>query len=128
MGRIKKLVSLLIFLVAVYLGWTLVPIYLASYQFQDSLVTLAKFSAAGVVPRTDDQLREDVLKKAKELDVPLTPEAIKINREGPQAEISADYTVVVDLIGGKKLTLQFNPTSRDKAKAAEAAQQQKGGN
>jgi len=127
MGRIKKLVSLLVFLVAVYMGWTLVPIYLASYQFQDSLVTIAKFSATGVVPRTDDQIREDVLKKAKELDVPLSPEAIKISHEGPQAEISADYTVVVDLIGGKQLTLQFNLTSRDKARTAEAAQQ-KGGN
>jgi hypothetical protein len=127
MGRIKKLLSLLVFLVAVYMGWTVVPIYLASYQFQDSLVTIAKFADAGIVPRTDDQLREDVMKKAKELDVPLNPEAIRIIRGGPQVQISADYTVVVDLIGGKQLTLQFNPTSMDKARTAEAAQQ-KGGN
>jgi hypothetical protein len=127
MGKIKKLVSLLIFLAAVYMGWTLVPIYLASYQFQDALVTIAKFADTGIVPRTDDQLREDVMKKAKELDVPLNPEAIKIIRGGPVVQISADYTVVVDLIGGKQLTLQFNPTSRDKARTAEAAQQ-KGGN
>jgi hypothetical protein len=126
MGRIKKLVSLLVFLVAVYMGWTLVPIYLASYQFQDALVTIAKFSVTGVVPRTDDQMREDVLKKAKELDIPVTPEAIKISHAGPQPEISVDYTVVVDLVNGKKLTLQFNPTSRDKAQAAEAAQQKSG--
>ncbi|MCU1306146.1 MAG: hypothetical protein JWN45_841 [Acidobacteriaceae bacterium] len=125
MGRVKKLVSLLVFLVAVYMGWTLVPIYLANYQFQDSLVTIAKFAATG--GRSDDQIHEEVVKKAKELDVPVNPEDIKISREGP-LEISADYTVVVDLINGKKLTLQFNPTSRDKAKGAEAAQQQKGGN
>jgi hypothetical protein len=127
MGRIKKSVSLVVFLVAVYMGWTLIPIYLANYQFQDSIATIAKFAGSGVVPRTDDQIREDVLKRAKELDLPVTPEAIKISHEGSQAEISTDYTVVVDLINGKKLTLQFNPTSRDKARDNAASDTPKSG-
>ena len=126
MGRIKKIIGLLVFVVAIYMAWTLVPIYLSSYQFQDSLVTIAKFAPTGVVPRTDEQIVEDVMKKAKELDVPLNAEAIKIGHEGNEVQISADYTVIVDLINGKKLTLQFNPTSKDKAKAAEAAQQKAG--
>jgi hypothetical protein len=126
MGKIKKLVSLLIFLVSIYMAWTLVPIYLASYQFQDGLVTIAKFAPTGIVPKTDEQITDEVLKKAKELDVPLTAQGIKISHEATEVQITTDYTVIVDLLGGKKMTLQFNPTSRDKAKTAEAAQQKAG--
>jgi hypothetical protein len=51
------------------------------------------------------------MKEAKKYDVPITPEMVKVVRTGTEVNISANYTVVLDLIGGKQLTLQFAPNS-----------------
>jgi hypothetical protein len=119
MGRIKKLLSLLVFVGAVYFGWMLLPVYMANYQFQDSLVTVAKFSAMST--HDDDQIKQEVLKEAKKYDVPVTVDQITVNREGTRVDISSDYTVVVDLINGKKVTLHFTPSSREKSIDSSAA-------
>jgi YbbR domain-containing protein len=123
MGRIKKLLSLLVFVGAVYYGWMLLPVYMANYQYQDSLAEIAKFSAMST--RTDDEIKQEVLKKAKEYDVPITAEQITVNHEGTRLDISSDYTVVVDLVGGKKAILHFTPSSKEKAVGSTPAQPKK---
>jgi hypothetical protein len=114
MGRIKTLLGLLIFGGAVYMGWMVIPVYMSNYQLEDSMATIAKFSGTG--DRNEDQIRAEVMKEAKKYDVPITPEMVKVVRAGSQVDISANYTVVLDLIGGKQLTLTFAPSSKPKEK------------
>jgi hypothetical protein len=112
MGRIKKLLGLLVFVTVIYMGWMVLPVYMANYQFQDAIGTIAKFSAYN--GHSEDEIHEEVLKKAKDMDVPVKPENIKVNRDGTSVDITADYTVVLDLVNGKQLTLHFTPTSKEK--------------
>jgi hypothetical protein len=123
MGRIKTLLGLLVFVTVIYMGWMLLPVYMANYQFQDAIVTLGKFSGSGF--KNEDEIREEVMKKAKELDVPVKSDEVKVTRNGNSVEISADYTVVINLINGKQINLHFTPSSREKG---DAAAQPKSGN
>jgi hypothetical protein len=86
---------------------------MAFYQFQDGLVTIAKF--AGTSISTDEQIHDDVVKKAKEYDVPVRSEDIKVHREGNVVDITADYAVVVNFIGGKQKTFSFSPSCKEKS-------------
>jgi hypothetical protein len=123
MARIKTLLGLLVFVTAAYMGWMLLPVYMANYQFQDAIVTSAKFSGTGF--KSEDDIHEEVMKKAKELDVPVKPDEVKVTRNGNSVDISADYTVIIDLINGKQLTLHFTPSSREKSDAGTQEQKSK---
>jgi hypothetical protein len=109
LGRIKAFLGLAIFVAGVYLGWMVIPVYMSNYQLEDSMKTIAKFSSIG--NRTDESIRDEVMKEAKKYDVPITPEMVNIVRGDSRIDISAKYTVVLDLVGGKQLTLNFAPSS-----------------
>lgn len=123
MARIKTLLGLLVFATVIYMGWMLLPVYMANYQFQDEIVTIAKFSGTGF--KTEDDVHNEVMKKAKDLDVPVKPDEVKVTRNGAAVDISADYTVVIDLINGKQVTLHFTPSSREKSDAGTQEQKSK---
>jgi hypothetical protein len=107
MGRIKKLLGILIAAVLIYGLWTTVPIYLAKFQFEDELASIAKFSA----DHNEEQLRAEVMKKAADIGVPLQPENLHITKENGRVVINASYTVVVKLPNGKDWTFSFAPSS-----------------
>jgi hypothetical protein len=113
MGRIKAFLGLAVCVTVLYLGWMIIPVYVAFYQFQDGLVTTAKYAATSI--NTDEQIHDEVLKKAKELDVPVRSEDIKVHREGNAVDITADYVVVLNFIGGKQKTFAFSPSCKEKS-------------
>jgi hypothetical protein len=67
---------------------------------------------------SEDAIRDSLLKKAQDLDVPIAKEQIKIQRSGvPGAgslSIDAPYTVQVNL-PGYPLELHFEPSTRNKS-------------
>ena len=103
MSRIKLLLGVLVGAALIYALWTTVPIYLAKFQFEDELASIAKFSA----DHTEDQIHAEVMKKAKELDVPLQPENVHITKDNGRVVINTNYTVVVKLPNGKEWTFSF---------------------
>src|SRR5437879_2973936 len=109
MGRIKTYLGFAVFIAGVYMGWMVIPVYMSNYQLQDSMKTIAKFSSVG--NRTDEWIRDEVMKEAKKYEVPITPEMVNIVHGDSRIDISAKYTVVLDLVGGKQLTLDFAPSS-----------------
>jgi hypothetical protein len=111
MGRIKTLLGIVVLAVVVYALWTTIPIYLAKFQFEDELASIAKFSA----DHNEDQLRDEVMKKAKEIGVPLQPENIHIIKDSGHVVINTSYTVVVKLPNGKEVDFSFAPSSVKKS-------------
>ena len=89
---------------------------LANYSFQDDLKTVAMMDSA-VLSRTDDDVRGDVLKKAKEHDLPIDAKEItvqRINTPGlSSVYVSVDYSVTINL-PGYSFDMHFNPTSGNK--------------
>lgn len=116
MGIVKAFMGFLV-LAAVVLGlFQVAPPMLANYSFQDDLKTVTMMDSA-VLSRTDDDVRGDVLKKAKEHDLPIDAKEItvqRINTPGlSSVYVSVDYSVTINL-PGYSFDMHFNPTSGNK--------------
>jgi predicted membrane protein len=108
MGRIKTLLGIAVGVIIIYAVWTTVPIYLAKFQFEDQLASIAKFSA----DHNEDQIREEVMKNARDTGVPLQPENVHIIKDSGRVVINTNYTVVVKLPTGKEVTFSFALSSK----------------
>jgi YbbR domain-containing protein len=116
MGTVKLGIGILVIVVGIYLGAALVPVYYANYQFQDVIKTEATLETYTTKPEGD--IQQTVLKKAQELDIPLTKDQIRVQRHGSTGtgslSIQAPYTVHVDL-PGYPLDLHFDPSTENKS-------------
>ena len=107
MKRIKTLLGLLVLVVVIYTLYSLTPVYLAKFQFQDELANIAKYSA----DHSEDQIHDEVMKKAQELGVPAQPENVHVVKDSGRATITAHYTVTITPPVGKPWVLTFDVSS-----------------
>jgi len=116
MGSLKLVVGLFTIVAVVYLVAELAPPFFSNYQFEDVIKTEAQMGTYST--KSDYTIREEVFKKAQELDVPITKEQIKIRRIGSayagSVSIEAPYTVHLNL-PGYPLDLNFDPSSTNKS-------------
>jgi len=116
MGTLKALVGLLAIVGAVFCIAQVAPPLMANYSFQDDLKTEAMMAGANP-QRTDEEVRTNVLRKAKEHDLPIDAKQVRVQRistPGLSAVyVEADYTVPVNL-PGYSFDMHFNPTSGNK--------------
>ena len=108
--KLKALMGLALVFGAGYLAFMFMPPYFSNFQFTDDVQTIAKFAA--VNSRTEDDLRAEVMKKARDYDLPIKPEQLKVSRGERAVNISVDYVVVVNLIGDKQVPLNFHVASK----------------
>ena len=108
----KMVFGILIIVASVILIATLAPPFFSNYQFEDAFKTESQMTT--YTTKTEDVIRDEVFKKAQELDVPVTKEQIKVVRNGVvgtgSVEIEAAYTVHVNL-PGYPMDLNFDPSS-----------------
>jgi hypothetical protein len=111
----KMVFGILIIVASVILLATLAPPFFSNYQFEDALKTESQMTT--YTTKTEDVIRDEVFKKAQELDVPVTKEQIKVVRNGVvgtgSVEIDAAYTVHVNL-PFYPMDLNFNASARNK--------------
>ena len=72
MGIIKAALGFLAIAAVVVGLFQVAPPMLANYSFQDDLKTVAMMDGANM-QKTDEDVRTDVLRKAKEHDLPIEP-------------------------------------------------------
>ena len=89
---------------------------MANYSFQDDLRTVALMDGSNF-QKTDEDVRNDVMRKVREHDLPITPKQVtvqRINTPGLSAiYVAADYSVTVSL-PGYSFDMHFSPTSGNK--------------
>ena len=116
MGSLKLVMGICIMVGSVYLIGVLAPPFFSNYQFEDSIKTIAQMNTYS--SKSEDAIREEIFKKAQELDVPVTKEQIKIVRVGSayagSISIEAPYTVHLNL-PGYPLDLNFDPSSTNRS-------------
>ena len=99
----------------IYGAWMVIPPYFANYQFEDDIKNEALHDT--YTSKNEDDIRNSVFKQAKDLDIPLTREQIKVQRTGTIGQgsivIDVDYSVRVDL-PGYPLDLHFHPTTSNR--------------
>lgn len=93
-GRIGLLISLALLLAGVYSAYVLIPIKVRTYEFYDAMREEARF---GAVRRRDQIVHDRLMKKARQLKIPLKGENLEITRDGGQYIVVAHYTIPVDL-------------------------------
>jgi len=119
-GKVKIILAVILLALVVSIGWQIAACEFVNYELQEDLKDVASLSAARIglaAPSSDESLRADVIRRAAQLDIPLEPEQVMVERSGtsdaPAVEIAADYRVRIVLPGGS-LLLHFTPTSRSK--------------
>jgi hypothetical protein len=116
MGIIKGCLGFLA-IAAVFVGlFQVAPPMLANYSFTDDLKNVSMMDSANL-QKTDEDVRTDVLRKAKEHDLPIDAKQVtvqRINTPGLSAVyVAADYSVTVSL-PGYSFNMHFNPSSENK--------------
>jgi hypothetical protein len=116
MGTLKALGGFLAIIFVVGACFEVAPPLMANYSFQDDLRNVALMDS-GNFQKTDDDIRNDVLRKAKDQNLPIDAKQITVQRistPGMSAVyVAADYTVTVSL-PGYSFDMHFNPTSGNK--------------
>lgn len=111
MKTIKALFGLFVVVAIVYVGVKALPPYFANYQFEDVIENETKMNSYN--QKSEQEIREGIVKKARELDIPLTGDQVKVQRMGSELAISADYTVHID-IPLYPFDLHFTPSSKNR--------------
>jgi hypothetical protein len=116
MGTFKAVLGFAAVILVVIALFQVAPPIMANFSFQDDLRQVAMMAGANPT-RTDDDVRNDVLRKAKEHDLPIEPKQVTVQRiltPGLMAVyVAADYSVTINL-PGYSFDMHFNPTSGNK--------------
>ncbi len=116
MATVKAIGGVLAILFVIYACFQIAPPMMANYSFQDDLRQVALMDS-GNFQKTEDDVRNDVLKRAKEHDLPIDARQIivqRINTPGMSAlYVAADYTVPISL-PGYSFDMHFTPNSGTK--------------
>jgi hypothetical protein len=117
MGIVKACFGILVFAAVIIGLFQIVPPIMTNYSFSDDLKTVALMDGSNS-QKSDDEVRNDVLKKARELDLPITAKQVSVQRistPGLAAVwVGADYSVTINL-PGYSFDMHFTPDSGSKA-------------
>lgn len=94
-GKAGCIFGLIILVVAIFVAFKLIPIKVRASELRQTVTDAAK--SAGSM--NESQLRNTIIHKAWELELPLTEEGVKVTRTGDRVVIDADYTVPVQFPG-----------------------------
>lgn len=100
MGTIKLAFGFLVVVGVVIAGFQIAPPLLTNYSFQDDLRQVAMIDGANT-QKTNDDVRTDVLRKAKEHQLEITPAEVSVQDVSTpgikSVYIVVDYSVPVNL-------------------------------
>ena len=91
----KQLFGLIVFVAALYAAAQYIPRYFDAFQFNDFIRQEVKFAVSA--RKSTEDIRNSVVQKAKELNIPITPRDIKITRRGPAFTLDLEYRFPIDL-------------------------------
>jgi len=109
MKTLKALVGLAVLAGVILFLIAVLPPYFANYQFKDDVVQEARFANVSNPPKSDEDIRASLMKKANEYGIPIKSEMIQITRQGSDILISIPYSVDAKLLTGQTYHMDFNP-------------------
>jgi hypothetical protein len=107
-SKLNLLLTVVILGSAGFAAFKIIPPYFANYQFQDSIESESRFALTGYPKRNQDDIQNEVFKKAQDLGLPVKHDDIHVVMDTSTCSISLDYTVPIDL-SVYQFTLQFHP-------------------
>jgi hypothetical protein len=115
MPTLKMIAGLAVIVAMLIVGWAIVPAYFNNYEFEDALKNEAL--QATYSSRSEEEIRDVIVKRARDFDIPLTPKQVHVSRTGMYGNgsllIETSYSVPVNL-PGYETTLEFHPSTKNK--------------
>lgn len=108
----KTIFVLLILFVVIHIALKLVPMYMDAERLKDEMAIKARFAQT----LKDDDILNELEKKAKELELPITRENIIVKRDDATRQISIQTAWDVDVIflfGAYVRTYHFEPVIQE---------------
>jgi cell division protein FtsL len=106
-STVKAVLSIAFVFAVAYSAIKIIPVYVSSYELQDYIRQQNPFWLTQRAPA--DAIRNHILAKAKDLDLPVEPDQVKVD-VGGGVSVQLDYTVPVDLKVWT-LRLHFTPSA-----------------
>ena len=103
-GNLGCIVWALVVIIVGYAVWMLVPVKMSSAQFYDAMEEQAKYAQRSNPPR----MKKALLNRARELDIPIDPKDLSVERFGDTVRMRARYTIPVDFGAGIVYDWEFN--------------------
>ena len=95
MATLKLVFGVAIFVALVLVGIKIIPPFFSNYELEDSIKTEALQSTYST--RTEDDIRDAIIKQARNYDIALTPKQVHVSRVGMNGNgtlnIEAEYSV-----------------------------------
>lgn len=107
-SKLNTLITLAILGAMVFAAVKIVPVYVANYEFQDSIESESRFALAGYPKKSVDDIRDDVFKKIQDLGIPAKEDDIQVTVDNSDVDIGLNYSVPINL-QVYQFTLQFHP-------------------
>ncbi|MFQ5662345.1 MAG: hypothetical protein ACE5HL_00735 [Terriglobia bacterium] len=107
-SRLSLLLALLITAALIVGAVRIIPVYVRSYDFREAVRNQARFARVNRKP--PEVIRDELLKKAQSLELPVRREQIRVGLAPGGVRIEAHYVVPVDLII-YKMDLSFDYTA-----------------
>ncbi len=109
---IKKVISLVIFLVLLNAGLRVGIVYFRDQQFKDGIRELSLFSGG----KAEEIIRGKVMELAAENQIPLDPDFVEITRKvmpgvGDHSAIKVSYAVMIPVFPGQNRRFDFQYTT-----------------
>jgi len=115
MGTVKAIFGVLVIVAVAVIGLKVIPPYFSNYEFEDFIKNEALQSTYST--RSEEDIRESVIKHAREYDIQLTARQVRVARTGSSGagslSIEVEYSVPLNL-PGYTTTLQFHTSSKNK--------------
>ena len=97
MGKVKTVIGFGLLIAMFYVGWNMIPPYFHDYAFRDDLDEVARRNSY-LMQKSDDDLRDIVIKEAAKESISLKEDQITIERTGDGLGITVHYRVHVDML------------------------------
>jgi hypothetical protein len=115
MATLKLVLGVGLLLAVALIGLKVIPPFFSNYEFEDAIKNEALQSTYST--RSEDDIRDAVIKRARDYDIMLSPKQVHVSRVGGYGngslDIEAEYSVALDL-PGYSTVLQFHPSSKNK--------------
>ena len=94
-GQLGCLVGLILLAIGIFVAWKMIPVKVRAAELRQMVVDEAK--SAGT--HNDGRIRDFILNKARENDLPVSEENIKITRAHAEITVDVEYDVPIQFPG-----------------------------
>ena len=94
-GKLGCVLWLVVLILAGLIAYKAIPVKLASAELYDYMDDQARFGARA----SSDALKKSILRKAKELELPVTARDVTVAKVGGMVKMRCKFTVPVEILG-----------------------------